>query len=409
MVTLLISILLIADTLTLYPEDAVRLALQKNFEINEAKYQIETARIQKKSALFSLIPFGTLMGNYSKYRQEGKTYEKRGYTFNIEQSIFDPEKLISFYSAKSNLSLQKLSFSSLKSDVTVKTLRLYYRVLTVQRKVDYLRQAVKLAKREFEALKTRKELGTATELDLLRAKINYLQNENSLNQAEIELEQAKRELKFYLGLPEDTEIEIGAKGIPYENFKIQLTEDVKDSVVKMQEELKKLLIQAEEAKWNYRKALFSFLPKISLGYQKTYDRLDPGYSSDYSTAGFYVNFSLSLNTYPFNVRLQKKGLELHKLYIKKATYSILKALDDAYDSWKAAKLNYELAEENEKLANLLYQKSYEKYRAGEITSLEYFDSQVKLKEANLRLIEARYNYYVSLISLKTLLGMEVTR
>ena len=409
MVTLLVSLLLFADTLTLYPEDAVRLALEKNFDRVEAGYQIEAAKIQSKGAFFNLLPFGSLSGNYSKYRQEGKTFDRVGYTFSVEQILFDPERFMSYYSAKNSLKLQELSYSSLKSDIKVKTLKLFYKVLTVQEKVDYLREAVKLSEKEYKNLKIRMELGMATELDVLRARINYLQNQNSLRQAEIELEQAKRELKFYIGVPEETEVSIGVKGIPYENFEVHLTKELKDSVVRAQEDLRKLLLQAEEAEWSYKKSLFSFLPRIYIGYQKTYDRLDPGYTTDYSTTGFYLNFSLNLNSYPFNVRLQKNRLQLQKFYIKRATYSIMKDLDDAYDTWKAAKLNFELAKENEKLADLLYKKSYEKFKAGEITSLEYFDSQVKLKEASLRLIEARYSYYVALISLKTLLGMEVLR
>ncbi|GEM_PF-4627974 len=409
MVTLLISILLVSDTLTLYPEDAVRLALEKNFEIREAIYRLESAEIQKKEALFSLIPSGTLYGNYSKYRQEGKTFEKRGYTFNLEQSIFDPEKFVSYYSAKNNLKIQHLTYSNLKADVTVKTLKLYYRVLTIREKVDYLRQTVELARKEFETLKERQSAGLATELDVLRGRINYLQNQNSMKQAEIELERAKRELKFQLGIPAETEIMIGVKGIPFENFRMQLSRDIVDSIVRLKEAYRKVLLQAENAEWNHKRALFSFLPKVYLGFRKVHDTINPGYSSDYSTSGFYVNFSINLNSYPFNVRLQKKEVQLMRLYHKKTTYSILKNIDDAYDGYKAAIHDLELQRENQKLASLLYEKSYQEYRAGKITSLEYFDAQVRLREANLRLIEARYNYYVSLISLKTLLGLEVLR
>jgi len=71
--------------------------------------------------------------------------------------------------------------------------------------------------------------------------------------------------------------------------------------------------------------------------------------------------------------------------------------------------NLKVAKENLKLSRKLYEVSKAKFKVGEISSLEFFDSELKLKQAQLNFIEAKYQNFIALITLKSLLGMEVLK
>ncbi len=413
MVAFLVLILVSLDTLYLTPEKAVKIALRENSQIVEASYQLEMAQIKTRKNLFQLVPIGSFSSSYSKYRQDGNSFTSKSYTFNLEQSIFDPTSLLAYLSSKKELDIERLALNSLKSDVEVGALKYYYAVVSAQEKVNYLRENLKYARKQFEFVRERKSLGMATETDLLRAKINLLQAKNSLKQAEIDVEKAKRNLKQFLGISIDRPIFIDAKGIPYINMKISVTDSLKKAVISAQEDLKIQLLKVEETKWSYRNTILSFLPKVSIGYKRTYDKTTPSAflrsDNTHDVTGLYINLYFEFNSYPFNVKLQKKSLELQKYYVKKTAYTILKNIEDTYDNWKTSLENLKIARENLKLSRKLYEVSKEKFKVGEISSLEFFDSELKMKQAHLNFIEAKYQYFIALITLKSLLGMEVLK
>lgn len=413
MVAFLVLLLISSDTLYLTPEKAVKLALQGNSQIVEASYQLEMARIKVKRSLFQLVPIGSFSGSYSKYREDGDSYTSKSYTLNFEQNIFDPTNLLSYLSSKKELDIEQLALNSLRGDVEVGALKYYYAVVSAQEKVNYLRENLKYSKKQFEFVKERRSLGMATETDLLRANINLLEAKNSLKQAEIRVEKAKRDLKQFLGIPLDRPIFIDAKGIPYINMKLTITDSLKKAVVSAQEDLKIQLLKVEETKWSYRNTIMSFLPRISLGYKRDYSETTPSAFSQgdntHDVTGLYISLYFEFNSYPFNVKLQKKSLELQKYYVKKTVYTILKNIEDTHDNWKTSLENLKVARENLKLSRKLYEVSKEKFKVGEISSLEFFDSELKLKQAQLNFIEAKYQYFIALITLKSLLGMEVLK
>ncbi len=413
MVAFLVLLLISSDTLFLTPRKAVEIALRGNSQIVEARYQLEMARLKARRNLFQLVPVGSFSGSYSKYREDENSFTSKSYTLNFEQNIFDPTSFLSYLSSKKELDIERLALSSLKGDVEVGALRYYYAVVSAQEKVNYLQENLKYAKKQFEFVKERKSLGMATETDLLRAKINLLEAKNSLKQAQIGVEKAKRDLKHFLGIPLDRPIFIDAKGIPYISMKLTITDSLKKAVVSAQEDLKIQLLKVEETKWSYRNTIMSFLPKISLGYKRNYSETTPSaFSQENNThdiTGLYISLYFEFNSYPFNVKLQKRSLELQKYYVKKTAYTILKNIEDTYDNWKTSLENLKVARENLKLSQKLYEVSKEKFKVGEISSLEFFDSELKLKQAQLNFIEAKYQYFIALITLKSLLGMEVLK
>ncbi len=411
MASFLIFLLFSVKPLVLTPEKAVKIALENNYQVVQSRYELESSKLNSKKSLAGLVPIGSFSASYAKYRDNGNVFENSAYSLKIEQNLFDPTSLVQYLSSKRQVKIAELALSSAKSDVVVNVLKTYYLVVSAQEKANYLREFTKYAGEQLKAVRAKKEVGSATETDVLRAKINLLQAKNSLKQAEIEVEQAKRNLLQLIGLSPDTDIMIDAKGIPYINVSISLSDSLKNKVVQLQEDLKIQLLKAENARLSYRSTLFSFLPRIYLGFERNHNRTIPSMLSDYThtVKGIYLSLYFKFNDYPFNVKLQKKSLELQKFYVKQTTYTILKNIDDAYDNWKKSLESLRLARENLKLARALYSTSKARYDVGEISTLEFFDAELKLKEANLNFIQAKYQNFVALITFKSLLGMEVWR
>ena len=84
----------------------------------------------------------------------------------------------------------------------------YFNYLTVQTNYNLAKNNLKNSQDNLRISQTKKELGQISENDYSRIELSVLNAQKALNQARMDLKNADFELKSYIGLTQEQEIEL---------------------------------------------------------------------------------------------------------------------------------------------------------------------------------------------------------
>ena len=100
------------------------------------------------------------------------------------------------------------AYSEDLEDIANETTQLYFAALTSKISMRIAEQNVKNNDTIYKISQGRYNLGKIAENDLLQIELNLLNAENSLTNARLNYEVAAQELKRYLGIPTEEELEV---------------------------------------------------------------------------------------------------------------------------------------------------------------------------------------------------------
>ena len=140
-------------------------------------------------------------------------------------------------------------------------------VLSAEQGMDLLTQEVRLREQAVAHLRSRRELGEGTELDVAAAELELAQIQRDLRLATADLETSRRSLNAILGLPPDHRLELTASGKP---LAIMVFEDLSDEeldqrLLSGRFELRALEASYEQAEHELRLAVAKQFPRINIG------------------------------------------------------------------------------------------------------------------------------------------------
>lgn len=159
-------------------EEAINMALTRNADLAKAKYAVEQTELERKDA-YEIIEY--LPG--SPYYVEGVSQAYLNYYWT------------DFYQKQA-----KRNYEFTKSLVTVETINKYYNVLSKINALDEAKKNEKFAQVRLSQVKAQKNVGMATELQVLKANQDYEAARVKLVSAQNELEKAYNELNDHIGL-----------------------------------------------------------------------------------------------------------------------------------------------------------------------------------------------------------------
>lgn len=140
-------------------------------------------------------------------------------------------------------------------------------VLSAEQGIDLLTEEVRLREQAVAHLRSRRELGEGTELDVVAAELELAQIQRDLRLATADLATSRRSLNAMLGLPPDHRLELTGSGKP---LAITVFEDLSDEeldqrLLSGRLELRALEASYEEAEHELRLAVAKQFPRIDIG------------------------------------------------------------------------------------------------------------------------------------------------
>lgn len=410
-------------------EESIRLALTQNpFHLASEK-RIEAARSQLREAASGFLPSLNAQGLHTLDEKlfvlefpsfiPGQPPERvsidftKDYQFALSFSLplFTSGRLTSgFKQAKYNL-LSTEEASRQSAHLTVfNTKRAFYGVLLAHEIVKVAEEAVEVAEKHFQNVKSLYEVGMASKFDLLRSEVQVANLKPQLIKARNSLKITELGLKTLLGLDLAQPIELRGE-LTFEPYEPDLEESLIQAL-QNRPELSQLRYQKRMAAAMVKLARASGLPSVALS--GAYNFWADQFNFQKDNWQSYYTFNLVLTVPLFNgfsasarvaeskavikeLDLTQKGLEeTIRFEVRQAILN----LKEAQESLLSQEKNVEQAQESLRIAEL-------NFSEGLATTLDVSSAQAALSQAKTNYSQALFDYVVSLAELEKSMGISL--
>lgn len=389
--------------------DAIRIGLERNYQIRVSEKNVEIAENNNSWGLagrYPLITLGVRQGNrYDNTPQLNGDGRSELITntvtpnINLNWTLFDG---FAVNISKEQLELLQ-SFTKGNASVVVENtiqaiVLAYYKVLLEQEKLSVLRQVKNLSRDRFNYQIMKKEIGSSVTYDVLQAEDAFLSDSTNFLLQQLNLKNAL--LNLHLLLAEDAGIAYQLTDtFAFDAPKYQLPE-LMERMTATNKNLLNQYINQEILKKEVGLAKSSLYPSLSLnaGADHTNSRLgyagqDAAYRNSFDV---YANLSLSFNlSNGGNVRRAIENAEIEeqigRLNIAELEQTLSNLMINYYELYSIQKQLLEVAEVSVESSSLNLEISSDKFKAGAINSFNYRDVQLTYLNAAIGRLEAIYN------------------
>lgn len=419
---LMITALSRAQTVTLGLKDALNYALQHSIDLRSealdvanGEYQIAETRAQ---ALPQVSASGSLTDQYKKQRfildgalagQPGETVAlETGTTWsanaslNVNQTIYDQSVFTALKASRATQDFYKLSYDLAEEQIIELVANSYYQVLVQRQKLEVIDSNLINSQKTYDIINNLLQNGLARKIDLDRTAVGISNLKTQRRQLLNGIELLENQLKFYMGMPLETEIvlpdaEFDDIEIRAEMFDLGpesiFTNRLAYKVLEKQADL--LHFQKEAYKAQYYPTL-SFNGNYSIMGVSDQFVLFRGEDRGANWFGF-GSIGLSLRVPIYNggatrARLDQAEISIQQnaLQMKNAVQQLKLADTNARSQLYNTQLTLENQEENVDLARQVYENTENNYHNGLATLTDLLDAQNTLTQA-------RNNYASSLL------------
>lgn len=308
------------------------------------------------------------------------------------------ELKLALENARLNYAIQKLQ---IENQVTQQFLNLYYRLKSIEISNEEYRNSSE----SYEIIESKVEAGISAKEELYQADLTRANSQASLENNQIQYENALDNFKILLGLPFDTELEIMVdirKSLREVNLSKAITHglnnrmELRQKDIAIQNALNDVIRTAAENE-------FKASVDVSLGLTGTNNTFRDIYESPNDDKLIAVSVNIPIFDWgkkKHNLAASRAQVESSKLSAREEKRDIQLEIRQAYRNLQLQKTNIEIAEKNVKNARLTYEINLERYKGGDLSSKDMQFYQLQLSEEQLKEVQALINYKVALLDLK---------
>lgn len=417
-------------------DKAIEIALNDNPTIKVADLEIERYDYVYKQAVSTLYPQIEASGQYAlAIRRQEMT---KGFSFggkntfnvsgNVSLPLFVPSVYRQMKMTRTQMATAVESARANRIDLVAAVRSAYYNVLLAEQSLTVLQEAIATTQRVVDNTKDLYDNGLAAEYDYLTAQVQLSNLKPQALQAESAIEITKLQLKMYLSIPEDVDIEVSGtlddfrtKVLLGEDYTMDISENTTLKTLDLQREL---LEHQEKMIQTTRMPTIAAFGSISYIGQERIDLsglmgggMGGATAAPANQSKFWWQYPISVGaqiSIPIfsglkktnqlrEVRNQMAQLELQRDYaeegIRLQVQASVNTLLTARETMLANELTVEQAEK-------AYDISLTRYNAGAGTIIELNTAQLSLTQAQLSYSQSIYDYLSAYAEYEKTLGTE---
>nr|WP_299346462.1 TolC family protein [Allomuricauda sp.] len=393
-------------------EEAIELVLENNLGIKVAQ---NTQRIDENNA--SILNSGYLPtvtgiagGNIDRQNTEGQLAsgdsrrangaETRRYnaSVSVNYTLFDG--LGRYYNYKSFKERSQQSELEVRQTIETTILQLftvYYEAARLTENTRNLEQALEISKDRLKRAEYQFEYGQNTGLDVLNAEVDINTDSINLLNSRQQLRNTMRDLNLILNreLSEvfvaDTTVRF-VSGLQMENMQGEAKENnVRLKIAEKGMDINRLNIKAARS---------AFLPTIGLtgtyGWNESTNNNPLAFLIQNTASGLTGSVNLTWNLFDggtaiTGVKNVKIGYENQEILMEQVEQEVERDIRNAWDSYTNALYVLEVQEKNLQTNQNNFNRTDERYKLGQVTSIEFRQAQLNLLNAELAQSQAKYN------------------
>lgn len=404
-------------------EDAVKIALENNYDIKIARNDLKIDQQNVSLANAGILPnvSANVINNNSildTKQTQGDGSEREldnaknlnlTYGVSLNWTVFDGFRMFARHDQLKEL--EKLGDAELKLTILTKisdVITTYYDIVQQQQQLTALDTTIVISKMRLNMADNRYTIGKASKLEVLNAQVDLNTDTTQLLRQQELYINTKTRLNEILA----RDLNIDFKVI--ENVATDETLLLPDLMIlaeKQNPQLQAQVISKRVAELQLKQVKGDRYPiiNISSGYNFTRSEASLGFITQSSGRGLVYGINATMNI--FNGGLQNRNERIAKIQIENSQFLIDQQkqtlhtqLITAYQTYQTNLRLSELEDTNEKIARQNMDITFEKFRIGTITTLEFRTAQLNYVNAKVRNSNAQYQAKLSEVALKELAG-----
>lgn len=325
---------------------------------------------------------------------------------NINQPLFTYNRLkldlkvleLNLENANINYAVQRLN---LERNVT----QFFYNVYMTQMDLSIAKEELGNTQKSFDIIVNKVEAGLAAREELYQAELNLATSKSTLQNNTVNFENAKDQLKLYLGMDlfEDILIlaDIGANPVP-----IDLDKAI-DNGLNSRMELRQREIDIENSQFDLiqTKSLNEFRGDLNLRFGFTGDnkQLDQIFDNPTSSPSVALSFNIPIFDWgekKARIAAAQAAIQSQELSYSEEKKQIIVDIRQVYRNIQNQLNQIDIAKQSERNAELTYEINLERYENGDLTGMDLNLFQTQLSERKIAYSQALINYKIELLNMK---------
>jgi outer membrane protein TolC len=395
---------------TITPDKAIKLALENNYGIKLAYTDIEVAKNNASILNSGYLP--TLTGNagaiYNSDDTEAQFSDGRvavlnaaessryNASINLNYTLFDG--LGRAYNYKQLSETQQLTEFQARETIENTILQLftvYYNVAEVSENTNAIKQTLEISQDRIIRAEYQFDYGQSTKLEVLNAQVDINNDSISFMNFKQQLKNYKRDLNLVLGNTLENDFNIDTT-IDFNTLynKDELFEKAKTNNINLLQIDKSITINTLGVKSEKS----AFLPTVGLtgtyGWNKNNNNA-ASFVAVSTNTGLSGGLNLSWNLFDggssiTRVKNAKINLEAQNIQKEELMVTIERDFNNAWDNYQNKLRIYRLQENNIITAKNNFERTQEKFKLGQVNSIEFRQAQLNLLNTELNRNQAKY-------------------
>jgi len=418
------SIILSQEKLSL--EDALKIGLKQNFEIQLAKKNLEINKLNNNYANAGALPSinistraETAVSDQSKnptsFIQEILKSESLNATANLSWT------LLNGYGIKANKErlnqLEYLSNGNLTltiENTTQAIILSYYNCLLQKERLDLIQKVINLSRERVLYQKTKYDIGIGNKIELLQFENTLLLDSSNLLLQKQNFNNSIKNFNLVLGVDENSKwiltdsMETKTQVFNYNNLLEKALENNTNIINQS--------INNEIIKQEISIAKSAYYPNISLNSgaafnQSTYDVGNSGFTGNNTgeTLNYYANISINFRLYDggkYRKLLQESQIrkDINNINLEKQKRSVTNKLSNNYEKYNNSIIIYNLNKKAFEIAKINYQLANDRVNRGIINSFDLRDIEIAFLNSGISFLQSIYNLNESYLELVKITG-----
>ncbi len=405
-------------------EDAVRLALENNYDIKLSRNLNEISKNDVSYGNAGMLPVVT--GNLTDINRiessevdlaSGDTREANNartsnlnYGASVNWRIFDGFQMFATYDRLKEL--EKLG--ELNAKLTVQTtvadvIAAYYDLVAQKKLLEAAKTALEISRQRYNYSSSRFSLGRASKLEVLASQVDLNTDTTQLLRQLDQIKSSKIRLNEIMARNIETDFEVTDDIIIDQTL---VYEQLRVSAESLNPDLQTAVIYQKIAELNLRQIKGARYPVIALtsGYNFSKSTAPPtSFSLRSNSRG--LNYGLTASVNVFNGfqqrRLERNALlerENSEIEVQKTRTAVNSQLLTAYQNYQTSLQLILLESKNVNVAQENLNITLEKYRLGSIVPLELREAQRNFVDATARYANSQYQTKLAEVALKEITG-----
>jgi len=346
--------------------------------------------------------------NYSE--TNNNIYKDKGFNnylyLQYDQPIFTYNRL------KLNLERNQLNLETATMAYAIEMLSLEYQVNQAFYSIYQKQTAVTIAEDEFanqkvslEIIRGKVDAGLSAKEELLQGELNYATSESNLDNTRVDLENAKDQFKLIIGMSLFVEISVESD-IDFKLIYVNIDKAIENGLAQRLElTQRKIDLKMSEFNLTETAANNEFRGDISLsvGVMGNNEYFTDIYDKPTNSPSVGVTFSIPLFDWgqrKARIKAAEIDYQSKEINFKDQENDIIINIRSTYRNLQNLVNQIDIARQNEKNAQLTYDINLERYKNGDLTSIDLQRFQNQLSEKKTNLVNALINYKLEIINMK---------